>query len=184
MIACVYVMTGMERAAVVVMMPSIAMMPVPIMCPTMVNVPPIRVVTPIPRTMPSVPCIAPKPIVDIGSIDVNGFDDIGCTIHILVTYYLYRYIVARIFLYVYRGYILVDILRKNGLQNDEALVAFTGLDNAQIVHLPVAVEVEVAECAVRVVEHRLELFQVLSLRKKLSYNLQIESFRDVRTVEP
>ena len=129
MIACAYLTSCTERAVVMVMMVCVAMTPVPIMCPTIVDVPPIRIISPIPRTIPSVPCVAPKPIVDQRSIDVNGFDDIGGTINVLITYYLYRHIVIRIFLHVYRGYVLVDILRKNGLQNDKALIAFTRLDN-------------------------------------------------------
>ena len=68
------------------------------------------------------------------------------------------------------------------MQNDQTLVAFANLHNAQVIYFPVPVQVQVTECAVRVVEHRLELFQVPSLCKQLSYNLQIESFRDVRTV--
>ena len=87
-----------------------------------------------------------------------------------------------IFLYVYRGYVLEDIFRQNRLQYDQTLVALTGLYDTKIIHLPVAVQIQVTERAVRVVEHRLELFQVLSLCEQFSYNLQIESFRDVGTL--
>ena len=77
---------------------------------------------------------------------------------------------------------MIYILCEDSLQDDKTLVAFARFYYAQVVHLTVTVEVEVAECAVGVVEHRFELFQVLSLCKQLSYDLQIESFRDVRTV--
>lgn len=77
---------------------------------------------------------------------------------------------------------MIDILGEDSLQNDESFVTLTRLYNAQVIHLTVSVEVEIAERAIWIVEHRLELLQVLSVRKKLSYNLQIESFRDVRTV--
>lgn len=87
-----------------------------------------------------------------------------------------------IFLYVYRGYVLEDIFRQNRLQYDQTLITFTGLYDTKIIHLPVAVQIQVTERAVRVVEHRLELFQVLSLCEQFSYNLQIESFRDVGTL--
>ena len=87
-----------------------------------------------------------------------------------------------IFLYVYRGYVLEDILRQHRLQNDQTLVTLTGLYDTKIIHLPVAVQIQVTERAVWVVEHRLELLQVLSLCEQFSYNLQIESFRDVGTL--
>ena len=75
-----------------------------------------------------------------------------------------------------------DILRKNGLQYDQTLVAFACLYDTQVIDLSVAVQIQVTERAVRIVEHRLELFQVLSLCEQFSYNLQIESFRDVSTL--
>jgi hypothetical protein len=65
------------------------------------------------------------------------------------------------------------------LQNDEAFVAFTCLYYAQVIHLTVSVQIQIAECTVRIVEHRLELFQVLSLCEQFSYNLQVQPFGDV-----
>ena len=163
-------------------MDCIAVMPVPIMRPASVYVPPSRVVSPVPRTCPCVPSGTPEPIVDKRSIDVHRLDDIVRAIDVLIAYYLYRDLVALIFLHIYGSYILVDIFRQNRLQHDETLVTFARFYYAQIIHLTVAVQIEITERAVGVVEHRLELFQILSLRKQLSYHLQIESFRDVRTV--
>ena len=59
-----------ERAAVVVMMIGIAVMPIPVVCPAAVCVPPSGVIAPVPRTCPCVPCIAPEPIVDNRSINI------------------------------------------------------------------------------------------------------------------
>ena len=87
-----------------------------------------------------------------------------------------------VFLHIYGGYVLEDILRQNRLQNDQTLVTLAGLYDTKIIHLPVAVQIQVTERAVWVVEHRLELLQVLSLCEQFSYNLQIESFRDVGTL--
>lgn len=177
-----YFAAGTERTAVMMVMVSIAVMPVSIVCPTNVSEPPTRVETPVPRTIPRVPCIRPEPIVYYRSVNIYRFDDVVRTINILVPYNLNGNIVRFIFLNIYRGYILVDILRQDCLQNDQTLVAFTGLYNPQIIYLSVPVEIEVTEHTVGIIQHCLELFQVLSLCKKLSYNLQIESFRDVRTV--
>jgi hypothetical protein len=119
-----------ERAAVVVVMIGVAVMPVPVMRPTAVRVPPSRPVTPVPRTIPCVPSIAPKPVVYNRPINVNGFYDVVLSVHILVADYLNRYFVLLIFLHVYRGYILVDILCQYRLQNDQTLVSFAGLYHA------------------------------------------------------
>ena len=149
----------------VMMMVSVAVMPIPVVCPAGVPAPPTRPVIPIPGAMPCIPGIAPKPVVYQRTIDINGFDHIVGAIHILIAYYLNTHLLVLIFLHIDGSHILVDILGEHGLQNDQTLAAFAGLHYAQIVHLSVTIEVEVAECAVGVVEHRLELFQVLSLRK-------------------
>lgn len=157
-------------------MVSIAVVPVPVMCPTTVNVPPTRVISPIPGRMPCEPNIAPEPVIDNRTIDIHRLYDIVRSIDILVADYLNTHVVRIIFLHVYRSHILIDVLGQYSLQNDQALVAFAGLYDPQVIHFAVSVEIQVAERAVRVVKHRLELFQVLSLRKKLSYHLQVQSF--------
>jgi hypothetical protein len=166
-----------------VMMPCIAVMPIPVVCPAAMYIPPTRIISPIPRTVPCYPSCTPEPIVYNGSVYIYRFDDIVRTIYVLIAYYLHFYLVLRfVFLYIYRGYVLIDIFRQDSLQYYQAFVTFTRLNNTQVIYLAVSVEIEVTERAVRVVEHRLELFQVLSLCEQFSYNLQIESFRDVRTV--
>ena len=132
--------------------------------------------------MPCVPCVRPEPIVDDRTIDVNRLYHVVRTIDILVANYLNGNLVLLVFLHVYGGYVLEDILRQNRLQNDQTLVTLTGLYDTKVIDLPVAVQIQVTERAVRVVEHRLELLQVLSLCEQFSYNLQIESFRDVGTL--
>ena len=163
-------------------MPGVAVTPVPIVSHQVVCVPPSGPISPVPRAMPCVPIRTPEPIVYQRTVNIYRFDDVGRTVHVLIAYDLNAYLIRLVFLYVDRGYVLIDIFRQNGLQNDQSLVAFAGLYYAQVIHLTVAIQVEVAERAVRIVEHRLELFQVLSLCKKLSYNLQVQSFGDVRTV--
>jgi len=171
-----------ERAIVVVVMPCIAVMPVPVMRPTGMNVPPAGVIPPIPGTVPCEPCVRPEPVVDHRPIDIYGLDDIVRSIDVLVAYHLYGHLVLLVSLHIYRRDVLIDVFRQDSLQNDQPFVAFAGLHYAQVIHLSVAVEVEVAEHAVRIVEHRLELLQVLSLCEQFGYHLQIESFRNVRTV--
>ena len=50
------------------------------------------------------------------------------------------------------------------------------LDDTEVVHLSVAVEVEVGEGRVRVVEHLFELFEVFGLPEQRSHRLQVEVF--------
>jgi hypothetical protein len=126
--------------------------------------------------MPCVPHIAPKPIVDDRTIDIYRLYDVVRAIDIFVADHLNAHVVRIVFLQIYRSYVLVDILRQYGLQYDQAFVAFACLHHAQIIHFSVSVEIKIAERTVRVVKHRLELLKVLSLRKKLSYNLQVQSF--------
>ena len=164
------------------MMPCVTVMPVPVVCPTAMNIPPSRIVAPVPRTRPAIPTRTPEPIVDNRSIDIHRLDDIVGTIDVLIAYYLNGHLVLLVFLHIYGSDILEYILCEDSLQHDQTFITFTRLHYAQVVHLSVAVQVQITERAVRVIKHRLELFQVLSLRKQLSYNLQIESFRDVRTV--
>ena len=182
MITVVVMTTGTERAVVVVMMESVAVMPVPIMLPAIMCVPPCRIISPVPRRCPCYPCRAPEPIVDYRTVNIYRLYDVVLAINVLVTYYLNGYNLVLIFLNVDRRYILEYILRQYGLQYDQTLVPFACLYYSQIVHFPVSVEIKVTERAIRVVEQHLELFQVFSFCKQFSYNLQIESFRDVRTV--
>ena len=182
MVAVAYLTCVTERAAVVMVMIGVAAMPVPVMCPASVCVPPSRPVTPVPRRMPCVPCVRPEPIVDDRTIDINRLYHVVRTIDILVANYLNGNLVLLVFLHVYGGYVLEDILRQHRLQYDQTLVTLTGLYDTKVIDLPVAVQIQVTERAVGVVEHRLELFQVLSLCEQFSYNLQIESFRDVGTL--
>ena len=182
MVAVAYLTCVAERAAVVMVMIGVAAMPVPVMCPASVCVPPSRPVTPVPRRMPCVPCVRPEPIVDDRTIDIHRLYHVVRTIDILVANYLNGNLVLLVFLHVYGGYVLEDILRQHRLQYDQTLVTLTGLYDTKVIDLPVAVQIQVTERAVGVVEHRLELLQVLSLCEQFSYNLQIESFRDVGTL--
>ena len=42
---------------------------------------------------------------------------------------------------------MVDVLCQNGLQDNQAVLAFTDLDDAEIVHIAVAVQVKVVQMA-------------------------------------
>jgi len=171
-----------EGAAVMIMMECVAVVPVPVVRPTVVCVPPARIVAPIPGRVPCIPCVAPEPVVYNGSVHVHRFNHVVFPIHIFISDYLHGHFVFLVFLDVYGSHVLIDIFGQNSLQHYQSFVPLSCFHYAQVIHLAVPIEVQITERAVGVVEHRLELLQVLSLCKQLSYDLQIESFRDVRTV--
>lgn len=182
MIAVVRRATVVERAVVMVVMVCVAVMPVHIPCYAVVMIPPAGIVSPIPRRIPCVPCGRPKPIVDDRTVDIYGFDDIVGTIYILIADDLNRNLIRCIFLYVYRGDILVDIFCQDSLQDDHTLVALAYLYYADIIHVTIAIEVEVVVELTRVVELGLKFLQVLGLCKQVGYYLQVQGLRYIRTV--
>ena len=48
------------------------------------------------------------------------------------------------------------------------------LDHAQIIHVAIAIEVEVRESRIGVIEHLLKLLEVLGLTEKRSNRLEVE----------
>ncbi len=80
--------------------------------------------------MPCVPTRTPEPIVDNRSENVDGLYHVVRSIDILIADYLNGNLVLLVFLYIYRGYVLEDILRENSLQHDKTLVAFARLHYA------------------------------------------------------
>ena len=158
------------------MMERIAVVPVAIPSPAVTHIPPTGIISPIPRRSPCIPCGSPEPIVDNRTIYINRLDDIVGSIDILVADNLYGNLVRLIFGNIDRCDILIDILRQDSLEDYQSIVAFTRFHNAEVINMSVTIEVEVAERAIRIVELHLELLQVFSFRKKLSYHLQIQSF--------
>ena len=138
------------------------------------------IITPVIGRAPTIPVRVPEPVVDIRSVIEHRNDHVVGTVYILVPHYLYLHLRGCfIFLNIYTGYILVDILRKYRLKDDETIAPFAGLHYADIIHFAVAIEIEVAELSLRVVELGLKLLQVLRFRKDLSYYPQIQTLRDV-----
>ena len=157
------------------MMESVAMCPISVASPAAMYVPPAGIISPIPRRVPCVPSGTPKPIIDDRTIHIHRLDNIVGSVDILIADNLNGHIVRLVFLHIDGGNILVDILGKDSLQDNQTFAPLTGFYYAEVIHLSVSIEVEVAESAVRIVEHHLELLQVFSFRKKLSYHLQIQS---------
>lgn len=159
-----------------VVMP-IAVVPIYIRCDAVVGVPPAGPVVPVVRRVPAHPVGAPEPIVDVGAIDINGLDDVVGAIDVLIADDLHgNTLCIRVFLHENGGYVLIDVLCQHRLNDHEVAAAVSGLDDTQVVHLPVSVEVEVGEGRVGVVEHLFELFEVFGLPEQRCHRLQVEVF--------
>lgn len=171
-------MNGMPRAigadGIIIVVP-IAVLPIPVGRHTTERMPPNRPILPIIGRIPANPIGSPKPIVDIRAIDVNRFDDIVGTIDVLVANHLHGDTLrVRVFLHIDGSDILEHIFRQHRLQDHQMTVGISRLDDTQIVHLPIAIQIEVGECGVRIVEHRLKLLQIFSLPKQRGHRLQVK----------
>jgi hypothetical protein len=74
---------------------------------------------------------------------------------------------------------LVNIFCQYGLYHYQVTIAVSGFYHAQVIHFAIAIEVEVRECRIGVIEHLLELLQVFSLSEQGSHSLEVEVLRDV-----
>lgn len=97
--------------------------------------------------MPCYPHWSPEPVIYDGTIEIDGFDDVVFSIQVRVTYHLNRHRVVLLAFHIDGGHVLVDVLCQNGLQDNQAVLAFTDLDDAEIVHIAVAVQVKVVQMA-------------------------------------
>ena len=176
MIMCMMMMTHTERAVRIVVVVPIAVIPIQERIHAIVWTPPTWPIAPIIWRVPAYPRCSPEPIINQWSIDIHWFDDIIGTIDILIAHHLYGDLVIGILLYEDRGHILVNILSQYSLNNHEVAVIIGSLNDAQIVHFSIAIEVEVGECRIRIIELLLKLLQVFGLSKEGCNRLKIEVF--------
>ena len=112
-------------------------------------------------------------------MEVYGFNYVVCAVDVLVTNDLNNRLTSLVFFDHNGGNILVDVLCQYGLNNHEPLVALACFYHAEVVNLSVAVEVEVVDAAVVVVERTLELLEVGRLAEYSRYGFQVEVLTDV-----
>lgn len=78
-----------------------------------------------------------------------------------------------------RGHVLEDIRREDGLDQDDVVVALDGLDNAEVVDITVAVEVERREHVIGRVEQHLKLTERVGLAEGGCYGAEVEEEAEV-----
>ena len=103
---------------------------------------------PVIRRLPSYVCRFVERIIDGRGLDEDRLDDICGTINIRLTYNLaIGSVVAH--LHNYSGKVLEDIETQNRLQHKHMVVAVDDLHDADIIHIAVAIEVEVGNHVAR-----------------------------------
>ena len=113
------------------------------------------------------PCDEHRPDDVVGTVNVGGADDFdGITV------------VARVFRHK-RRHVLIDVLGEHGLDQEDVVVAVHCLEDAQIVDISVAVEVQVGYRVRGAVEHLFELLYGGRLREERGNSLQIKMKRNV-----
>ena len=167
------------RAIRMRMMEIVAVMPIVVVCPAVERMPPSWPEIPVERRMPANPSRSPEPIVDNRTIDIYRLNHIVSAIDILVTNHLNRHILFLVFFDIDGSHILVDVFCQHGLQHDQVAVAISGLDDAQVIDVTIAIEVEVGDVRRFVVEFLFKLLQVFCFAKQSGYRAQVEIGRDV-----
>lgn len=69
---------------------------------------------------------------------------------------------------------MVYIFCQNGLYDDEVSVVVGSLYDAQVIDISIAIEVEVGESRIGIIEHLLEFLKIFRLTKKRCYCFQIK----------
>ena len=113
------------------------------------------------------PCDEHRPDDVVGTVNVGGADDFdGITV------------VARVFRHQC-CHVLIDVLGEHGLDKEDVIVAVHRLEDAQIVDISVAVEVQVGHRIRRTVEQLLELLDGGGLREERCNSLEIKMKRNI-----
>lgn len=59
------------------------------------------------------------------------------------------------------------------------VVTIRHFDDTQIIHLSIAIQVKIGEGRIRIIEHLLEVLQVLGLSEERSHRLEIKVLGDI-----
>lgn len=115
-----------------------------------------RVVTPHIRRVPSVITVSAKVGNNQRSVVVNRLDDVVRTIEERRTDDLDMVVCDRVGLCNDCSNVLVNVYSKSSLDNENVGIALDGLDHAEIIYITVAIEVEVGDHVLAVVEEDLK----------------------------
>lgn len=140
-----------------------------------------RVVPPIVGRMPSHPSRSPEPVVDDGTVEIDRFDDVVVAIEVRVTDHLDGDRPVLFALHVDGSHVLIDVLCQHGLQDNQAVLALAYLNDAQIIHIAVTVQVEVVQMAFFRIEFLFELLEVIHFAEQSGYGTEVEALGDVLT---
>jgi hypothetical protein len=121
-------MIGADWVMIVVPMATI---PIQVWIDVVIWSPPCWPIVPIVWRMPAYPCSGPEPIVDKWSVDIDRLDDIVGSVDVLITNHLNRNrLCGFVFLDEDGSYILINILRKYGLDHNKMFVIVSSLNHS------------------------------------------------------
>ena len=164
-----------ERAVRMAVVPVVAVCPIVVVGAASPSVPPVRVVTPVPRRSPACPERIPEPVVDIRTVDIYRFDDVIGTIDVLITDNLCTDLsCCFILLHVDGCHILEHILSQYGLDNNQVLIVGRRLNYPQVIHYSVTVQIKIGKSGVGVIEECLKFLHVLNRSEQGSHRFQVE----------
>jgi len=137
-----------------------------------------REMTVVVRRTPAAVTIAAVAVEHRRTANEYRLNDVLRTINIGVTNHLYVRAGA-VSLHYDGGYVLIDVTSQNGLDHIEVVVAVHSLHYAEIIHVAVAVEVEVRNHILIRVEDFFELFHGVRLSESGCYGLEVKIQTDV-----
>ena len=124
-----------------------------------------RIVSPIPHRPIRTITHNPKMVVNDRTRYIYRLVNIIVTVHVDVTNHLHLYDVVVVAFDFNRGYILENISFKYGLHDDDVCISFDRFNHPKIIHLAVAIEVEVRDLGFRIVEPALKILEVFGFAK-------------------
>ena len=156
MVVMTIMMSRAERAVWIMVVMPIAVIPIQMRCNAIVRTPPTWPIAPVVRRVPCHPCRSPEPIIYHWTVDIYRLNNIVRTIYIFVAYHLHSDLLLLILLHIDRSYILIDILCQHRLNHYQVAIIVSRFYHTQVIHFTIAIEVEVGESRVWVIEQRLK----------------------------
>lgn len=140
------------------------------------------IVAPVPRRAPWLVIWSCKVCKDRRGDNIHRLYDVFWTVDVIGTDYLHIIRICAAYLGHQGCNILIYVWRKYCLDHKHVSPAVNGLHHAQIIHITVAVEVQVGQHVLRIVDKILKILYVCRLGKGCADGLQIQIQRSVVAV--
>ncbi len=123
---------------------------------------------------------SPKSCIDYGRCYVNRFYDIILTIYVWVSHNLHAYALGGRFLIYKNGrHILIQIFGQYGLYNNHVHIVFHGLYHTQVIHLSIAVQIQIGNLCIFAVDSGFKICQIFRFAKNIRNAIKIQIVADI-----